>query len=95
VGVDLYRVSLTILHPMIGAVPLMVCPEWLVMEFLHPPPSLDVLLGRDFADLCLLVLDGPRGYFTLGYSGLRRNLSLPRTTLSGRVKRPFRVGTRY
>lgn len=67
VGVDLYRVRLTILHPMIGAVPLIVCPEWLVMEFLHPPPSLDVLLGRDFADLCLLVLDGPRGYFTLGY----------------------------
>jgi hypothetical protein len=66
VGVDLYRVSLTNLHPTVGAVPLIVYPEWLVMEFLNAPAQLDVLLGRDFADVCLLILDGPRRYFTLG-----------------------------
>jgi hypothetical protein len=41
--------------------------EWTVTEFLHAPPQIDVLIGLDVLNQCLVVIDGPGGRFTLGF----------------------------
>ena len=42
-------------------------PEWVVTEFLHAPPNIDVLVGLDLMQEWLLILDGPGQRFTLGF----------------------------
>jgi hypothetical protein len=67
VKVGVYEVSLVISDPTgTASVPLVRSP-WRVTEFLHAPPQIDVLLGLDLADQCLLFIDGPGRRCTLGY----------------------------
>ncbi len=65
VTVDLYRVSLSVPSPAGGIDPALAHPEWVVTEFLHAPPNIDVLIGLDLAEKWLLILDGPGQRFTL------------------------------
>jgi hypothetical protein len=62
-----YEVSLSVPNPTGARTPMLTYSEWRVTEFLHAPPHIDVLIGLDLARECLLVLDGPRGHFTLGF----------------------------
>ncbi len=65
--VKLYRASLSVLNPAGAIDPSQARPDWVVTEFLHAPPNIDVLLGLDLARECLLILDGPGQRFTLGF----------------------------
>jgi hypothetical protein len=67
VKVQLYEVSLSIPNPTGARTPMLVHPEWEVTEFLHAPPQIDVLIGLDVLNQCLVVIDGPGGRFTLGF----------------------------
>jgi hypothetical protein len=65
IKVNLYEVSLGL--PRMGNLPasLLVLEQLTVMELTQPPANLDVLLGLDVLAHLLIVLDGPRGEFTL------------------------------
>jgi hypothetical protein len=67
VTVQLYEVSLSILNPTGASSPMLTRGEWVVAEFLHAPPNVDVLIGLDLAGECLTIIDGPGGRFTLGF----------------------------
>jgi hypothetical protein len=67
IKVDLYEISLAISAPTGPSSDDLVQSQWRVTDFLHAPPQMDVLLGLDFADRYLLILDGPRRFFTLGF----------------------------
>ena len=63
--VDLYEVSLSI--PKAGGLtgPLLVLDQLVVMELPYPIPNIEVLIGNDILSQCLLIVDGPRGEFTI------------------------------
>jgi hypothetical protein len=65
VSVKLFEVSLSI--PKAGGLtgPLLVLDQLVVMELPHPLPNLEALIGNDVLSQCLLIVDGPRGDFTL------------------------------
>ena len=67
VMVQLYEVSLSVPNPTGARTPMLVHSEWEVTEFLHAPPQIDVLIGLDVLNECLVVIDGPGGRFTLGF----------------------------
>jgi hypothetical protein len=67
VKVDLYWVSLSVLSPSGGITTAQARPEWLVTDFQHAPPNVDVLLGLDVARESLLILDGPGKLFTFAF----------------------------
>jgi hypothetical protein len=67
VKVQLYQVSLSVPNPTGARTPMLVHSEWEVTEFLHAPPQIDVLIGLDVLNECLVVIDGPGGRFTLGF----------------------------
>jgi predicted aspartyl protease len=67
VSVNLYEVSLTITGPRGAAGPALVRPTLVVTELAVPLPNLDVLIGRDVLDEGLFLLDGPSGWFLLGF----------------------------
>jgi hypothetical protein len=67
VSVRLYEVSLSVLNPTGATSPMLTRAEWLVTEFLHAPPQVDVLIGLDLANECPTIIDGPGGHFTLGF----------------------------
>jgi hypothetical protein len=67
VHVHVYEVSLSVPNPTGVRTPMLVQPQWEVTEFLHPPPGIDVLLGMDLVKECLWIIDGPGGFFTLGF----------------------------
>jgi hypothetical protein len=65
--VQLYEISLSVPNPSGARTPMLVHEELLVTEFLHAPPQIDVLIGLDVLNECLVVIDGPGGRFTLGF----------------------------
>jgi hypothetical protein len=65
-SVNLYEASLSI--PRVGQLqaPLLVLDQIVILELPHPPTAtIDVLVGLDVVLQLLLVVDGPRGHFTL------------------------------
>jgi hypothetical protein len=42
-------------------------PDLLVTEMATPPPNLDAFVGLDLILRCMLIVDGPNGYFTLRF----------------------------
>jgi hypothetical protein len=67
VQVQVYEVSLSVPNPTGASTPMLTRPQWVVTEFLHPPPGIDVLIGMDLVKECLWIIDGPGGFFTLGF----------------------------
>jgi hypothetical protein len=65
--VQLYELSLSVPNPSGAVTPMLVRPQWTVTEFLHAPTGIDVLLGLDLARECLIVIDGPGGFFTISF----------------------------
>ena len=65
--VQLYEISLSIPNPTGARTPMLVRAQWLVTDFLQAPPGIDVLLGMDLIRECLLIIDGPGEFFTLGF----------------------------
>jgi predicted aspartyl protease len=64
VPVKLYRVSLHVYDRLDPGLPWISEPRQLVME-LAPSLPLDLLIGMDIVRVCKLLVDGPRGLFTL------------------------------
>jgi hypothetical protein len=64
--VQLYRVILHLRDAGALTLPMPTTPSLLVME-LPPGPTCDVLIGMDVLRQCKLIVDGPRGFFTLEF----------------------------
>jgi hypothetical protein len=62
-----YQISLSVPNPTGARTPMLTRSEWPATEFLHAPPHIDVLIGLDLINECLLIIDGPGGHFTLGF----------------------------
>lgn len=67
VVVQMYVVSLTVPNPTGARTPMLAHSDLRVTEFLHAPPQIDILIGLDILNDCLVVIDGPGGRFTLGF----------------------------
>jgi hypothetical protein len=80
--VNLYTVSLSVQHPDGPLLAVQPCLD--VTEFLHAPPNVDVLLGRDVLEECLLMIDGPEKRFTLADGSAPAS---PRTYNNPRISR--------
>jgi len=65
VTANLYEVSLSI--PRAGNLtrPLLVLEQLHVMELVQQLPDIEMLIGKDVLLQCLLIIDGPRGEFTI------------------------------
>lgn len=67
-GVELFLVSLVVHGPAGPTGPLLVDSDLLVMGLPHDlPDQIDVVIGRDFLDACLLVIDWPDKSFKLAF----------------------------
>ena len=67
IQVNVFTISLSVSDPIGVSRAMLVQPEWVVTEFLYPTPQIEVLIGLDLANECLLILDGPGQRFTLGF----------------------------
>lgn len=68
VQVSLYRISLLLHGPAGPTGPLLVESDLFVLGLLHDlSDQIDILIGLDFLDRCLLVIDWPTKQFTLAF----------------------------
>jgi hypothetical protein len=63
--VNLFDVSFNVQNPNATQGPVLVLPQLRVMEMIQQIPDVEVLIGLDVLQQCLLVLDGPHGHFAL------------------------------